>query len=127
MTTTMVHTHHHGIRPNNETQGEMMAFLRLGLLRRSQGMKLEGRSILGLPDITHKVCLRYVHWVTILLPLLIEYYRDLTLYLFVGAGISLEMLAASWRLCEQQHFTICSRTHRAGRSPCYPAYVNYLK
>ncbi|CAM9715351.1 unnamed protein product, partial [Ectocarpus sp. 12 AP-2014] len=41
--------------PNRETQAETVAFLRRVLLRHSQGMKLGGKSILGLPSITHKV------------------------------------------------------------------------
>eukprot|EP00752_Nemacystus_decipiens_P018364 g16475.t1 len=41
--------------PNSETQAETVAFLRRVLLRHSQGMQLGGKSILGLPTITHKV------------------------------------------------------------------------
>ncbi|CAN0153840.1 unnamed protein product [Scytosiphon promiscuus] len=40
---------------NFSTQAETVAFLRRVLLRHSQGMKLDGHSILGLPTITHKV------------------------------------------------------------------------
>lgn len=43
------------VSPNRETQAETVAFLRRVLLRHSQGMKLGGKSILGLPSITHKV------------------------------------------------------------------------
>ncbi|CAN0099467.1 unnamed protein product, partial [Ectocarpus sp. 4 AP-2014] len=41
--------------PNREAQVQTVAFLRRVLLRHSQGMKLGGKSILGLPSITHKV------------------------------------------------------------------------
>ncbi|CAN0135201.1 unnamed protein product, partial [Ectocarpus sp. 8 AP-2014] len=41
--------------PRRETQGETVAFLRRVLLRHSQGMKLGGHSILGLPTITNMV------------------------------------------------------------------------
>lgn len=40
---------------NSETQAETVAFLRRVLLRHSQGMQLGGKSILGLPTMTHKV------------------------------------------------------------------------
>eukprot|EP00904_Undaria_pinnatifida_P006227 jgi/Undpi1/2734/HiC_scaffold_14.g06112.m1 len=42
-------------RPNTDTQGATLALLRRVLLRHSQGMSLGGRSILGLPTISHKV------------------------------------------------------------------------
>ena len=45
-------------RPNTEAQGATLALLRRVLLRQSQGMTLNGQSILGLPPITHKVPLR---------------------------------------------------------------------
>lgn len=43
------------LRPNHANQAQVVAFLRRVLLRHSQGMKLDGKNILGLPDITHKV------------------------------------------------------------------------
>lgn len=44
---------------NSDTQAETVAFLRRVLLRHSQGMRLRGKSILGLPTMTHKVLYLY--------------------------------------------------------------------